>query len=199
MSNHKAIAAVCSAIIVFLVHLPCSSEVSPGVSETTLQFATIITDDVRPEDRDAMPAPLEYYIRNRNIQTQANSGRAQSGSGRAVGESVSRSRELAGLILSLSRWTLKGPPETWRSQLEEYYSKEPVFAMIGGITRGDWKPIHEFSETQTDWYTLYLSKGYYQEGEGVARYLNRMNDMLKSKVIVQNGATNKQPKAAGQC
>jgi hypothetical protein len=98
-------------------------------------------------------------------------------------------------------WLLKGPPETWRSQLEEYYRKEPVFALIGGITKGEWKPIHEFSEdnhipclfpmtdfpviSRTDWYTLYLSKGYYQEGEAAAHYLNNREELLKGRPVVQ--------------
>jgi hypothetical protein len=85
--------------------------------------------------------------------------------------------------------------------LEEYYRKEPVFALIGGITTGEWKPIHQFSEdhripclfpntdfpviSSTDWYTLYLSKGYYQEGEAAARYLNNSGDILKGRPIVQ--------------
>jgi hypothetical protein len=85
--------------------------------------------------------------------------------------------------------------------MEEYYRKEPVFALIGGISKGEWKPIHQFSEdhripclfpntdfpviSPTDWYTLYLSKGYYQEGEAAARYLNNRGDILKGREIVQ--------------
>jgi hypothetical protein len=85
--------------------------------------------------------------------------------------------------------------------LEEYYRKEPVFALIGGITKGEWKPIHQFSEdnhipclfpntdfpviSRTDWYTLYLSKGYYQEGEAAARYLNNRTEHLRGRPIVQ--------------
>jgi hypothetical protein len=39
--------------------------------------------------------------------------------------------------------------------------------------------------SNTDWYTLYLSKGYYQEGEGAARYLNSKDDLVNGKAIVQ--------------
>ena len=90
---------------------------------------------------------------------------------------------------------MKGPAETWRVQLEEYNRKEPAFALLGGITNGSWKPIHQFSEdnripcifpntdfpviSDKDWYTLYLSKGYYQEGEGAARYLNSKDHPAK--------------------
>jgi hypothetical protein len=39
--------------------------------------------------------------------------------------------------------------------------------------------------SDTDWYTLYLSKGFYQEGEGAARYLNDNEDYLKGRPVVQ--------------
>lgn len=112
-----------------------------------------------------------------------------------------QSTELLYKKFTLSRWMLKGPPETWRGQLEEYYRKDPVFALLGGISNSDWKPIHDFSEayhipclfpqtnfpvvSDTDWYTLYLSKGYYQEGEGAARYLNSRFESEKGGIVVQ--------------
>jgi hypothetical protein len=98
-------------------------------------------------------------------------------------------------------WELKGPPETWRGQLEEYYRKEPVFALLGGITTKEWRPIHEFSEANaipclfpitdlpvvsaTDWYTLYFSKGFYQEGETAAHHLARTEDPAPAGTVVQ--------------
>jgi hypothetical protein len=164
-----------------------SMQYSPGVSETNLSFATVISDDVSPEDRDAMLLPLENYVKAKN--NQANAYKTPTGArSRLMAENMLGSKELATRTLSLSRWILKGPPETWRTQLEEYYRKEPVFALLGGITKGEWQPIHQFSEENqipsllpitefphisgSDWYSLYFSKGYYQEGETVARYLN---------------------------
>ena len=86
--------------------------------------------------------------------------------------------------ISLSPWVLKGAPDTWRAQLEEYYRKEPVFALIGGITTGEWGPIHKFCEdnqipcifpytdfpviSDTDWYTLLTSpKAIIRKGRGL--------------------------------
>jgi hypothetical protein len=179
-----------------------SSQFSPGVTDTSLRFATIITDDAIPEERDAMLASLEAFLRLAN--TKANSFKAPQT--RRMAEIMLRSdmpgsREFAKKNFFLSRWVLKGPAETWRVQLEEYNRKEPVFALLGGITNGDWKPIHQFCEdnripclfpntdfpviSDKDWYTLYLSKGYYQEGEGAARYLNSKDHMITGKAIVQ--------------
>jgi hypothetical protein len=190
-----------------------SSEPPPGVSDTAIHFATIITDDVSPEDRNAMLAPLENFIKNKNLtnfrdpREASRSRSAVYGGSRSTGfrsrvmaETSYDMRGVAVRKLSLSRWVLKGSPETWRNQLEEYYRKEPVFAILGGISNGSWQPIHQFCEdnhipdilpitnysviSHTDWYTLYLSKGYYQEGEGAARFIND-NDALKDKPIVQ--------------
>jgi hypothetical protein len=189
-----------------------SSEYSPGVSDTTIRFATIITDDVSPEGQNAMLAPLENFIRNKNLtnfldprggsrsRSEGIRSRSTGVRSRIMAETAYDMRGVAIRKLSLSRWMLKGSPETWRAQLEEYYRKEPVFALLGGITNGEWEPIHQFCEenhipgifpitdfpviSPTDWYTLYLSKGYYQEGEGAARFLNEKTE-LNGKPIVQ--------------
>jgi hypothetical protein len=171
-----------------------SSGLQSGVTETTLRFATIITDEVSKEDRDAMLTPLQSFVSNwrisknmeRMIRTEA-----------YLAEGAARGSR----TLSLGVWELKGPAETWRVQLEEYYKKDPVFAFLGGISSGDWTPIHRFCEerkipaffpltdlpavTETGWYTLYLSKGLYQEGETAARYLNGRNDLLRDSPVVQ--------------
>lgn len=185
-----------AALIAYLKTL--SSELSPGVTDTTIRFATVITDDVPVEEYEAMLAPLEKYMTHKNNMVQL--FKKEKRSERMAGVMV-QSGELLYKKLFLSRWMLKGPKETWRSQLEEYYRKEPVFALLGGISNSDWKPIHDFCEvnhipalfpqtnfpvvSDTDWYTLYLSKGYFQEGEGAARYLNNRLETMKSPKVVQ--------------
>jgi hypothetical protein len=171
-----------------------SAEFSPGVTDTTLRFATVVTDDVTPAERAAMLTPLENYMRGRNSRARTFETRAKYGV-------FAYPSDLSYRRLSLSRWELKGPPESWRGQLEEYYRKEPVFALLGGITGGDWQPVHEFSEehripcilpiidfpviSETDWYTLYFSKGLYQEGEAVARFLGATASFSPDKTVVQ--------------
>lgn len=183
-----------------------SSEFSPGVTDTTIRFATIVSDGVSPEERNAMLVPLENYVRNKNQSNDHDPRMIRSNQVRSTG---ARSRLMAAVAmtslgvtnrkLSLSCWELKGAPETWLGQLEEYYRKEPVFAILGGITSGEWQPIHQFCEdnripnifpitnfpvvSQSDWYTLYLSKGYYQEGEGAARFLNGKEDLKDGRII----------------
>ena len=177
-----------------------SSQFSPGISETNLHLATVMTDDVSQEDRDAMFVSLLGIIGSRNQYARLISRQSVFGKGQLVLMSDDMMNSF-NQIITLSPWLLKGPPETWRSQLEEYNRKDPVFALIGGITKGEWKPIHQFSEdnhipclfpntdfpviSRSDWYTLYLSKGYYQEGEAAAQYLNNKGELLKGRQIVQ--------------
>jgi hypothetical protein len=183
-------------LITYLKNL--SKDFSPGVKDTELHFATVITDDVRPEEYEAMLTPLEKYISYKNSMIHLYKKEKRS---ERMAATMVQSSELLYKKLSLSRWMLKGPPETWRAQLEEYNRKDPVFALLGGISNSDWKPIHDFCETyhipclfpqtqypvisDTGWYTMYLSKGYYQEGETAALYLNRRFESNKSIKIIQ--------------
>ncbi|MFH1029008.1 MAG: ABC transporter substrate-binding protein [Pseudomonadota bacterium] len=175
-----------------------SSEFSPGVDATTLRFATVITDDLTPDRYQDHLNLLDDFIRRTNERTNHIENEIRN-------PRVKRQMMVSGRVayrkLSLSRWLLKGAPETWRSQLAEYYRKEPVFALIGGISGTAWKPVHDFCESnrlpclypqtdfpvisETDWYTLYPSKGYYQEGETAAHFLNRGDDFPDcGKVLV---------------
>jgi hypothetical protein len=171
-----------------------STQPQPGVTDTTLHFATIIAEDVAKEDREAMLGPLQAFIKNWRMPKRiARVMRAMA----QIEEGTPH--ELR--TLSLSVWELKGPAETWRKQLEDYYARDPVFALLGGITKSEWEPIHRFCEdhnlpavfpvtdfpviSETDWYTLYLSKGLYQEGEAAAKYLHGREDVLQRMSVVQ--------------
>jgi hypothetical protein len=103
--------------------------------------------------------------------------------------------------LALDVWELKGPASTWSDQLDSYYRRQPVFGLLGGISSGTWAPVDKFCEmnkipcilpvtdlpgsSDSDGYTLYFSKGYYQEGEAAAKYLARVFDLPQDKQIVQ--------------
>ncbi len=172
-----------------------SSEISPGVDNATIRFATVITDEVPIEDQTAMLSVLQAHIDARNSQYRHQERRVKSGPFYKT-ESYQAYRKL-----SLSVWKLNGQENTWASQLESYYRDEPVFGLLGGITTGSWKPIHEFCEqnripslfpltdlpliSESDWYTLYFSKGLYQEGESVAKYLHISKNIEPDVKIVQ--------------
>ncbi len=187
-----------AVLITYLKSL--SARFPPGISDTTIHFASIITEDVSKEERDSMLAPLQRYINIKN--SQVNSYKSSLGKkSRQMAENMMVSKELSTRKLTLSVWLLKGAQNTWHTQLEEYYRQEPVFALLGGISRSGWRPIHQFSEdnkipcilpqtdfpviSDTDWYTLYPSKGYYQEGQAAARYLISTQEGKTDKKVVQ--------------
>jgi hypothetical protein len=171
-----------------------SSEYSPGATDTTLHLATIITDDVSAADREAMLAPLETMVTiNKQTKTQ-----------QKLPQFAKMFRMLDRVYfrdITLAKWELKGPSETWRVQLEEYYRSGPVFAILGGISGGSWQPIHDFCEerripclfpitdlpviSETSWYTFYASKGFYQEGETAARFLAGREALPRGKKVLQ--------------
>jgi hypothetical protein len=172
-----------------------SSDPSSGASNAGFRFATIITDDVSQEDRQALLQPLLAFIAQNNQQHE------QYKEFIKFGYSPTIDMKYAFRQASLDIWELTGPPETWQSQLAVYQSKRPVFAVLGGISNKEWRPIHEFCEaerlpclypitdfpvlSETGWYTYYFNKGYSQEGEAVARYLNRLQSPPAHTAILQ--------------
>jgi hypothetical protein len=172
-----------------------SATFSPGVDDTTLKFATVVSHDVNQMDREAMVQVLQAFVRDRNSQTRNEEGRAKSG------PFYKEEDNLAYRRYSLAVWELSGPRETWPAQLTEYNSEAPVFALLGGMITGDWSPIHEFCErnripcllpmtddpvvSDSDWYTLYFDKGSYQEGETAARFLRRSDQVTDTVPVVQ--------------
>jgi ABC-type branched-subunit amino acid transport system substrate-binding protein len=175
-----------------------SSDFSPGVDDQNLKFATVITEEVPSALQEEHVHLIKKLITSLN--EQAVNFERRLGDPK-LGRHLSPTGRMFFRNITLSRWQLKGPPESWRAQLEEYYRKEPVFALLGGITSGDWKPVHDFSESnripclfpQTDFpvvsdtnrYTFYLSKGYYQEGESAARFLNRNFSSSAEHPVIQ--------------
>ena len=173
-----------------------SDQPPPGVTKTEIRFATVIVEGTDPVAVQSMLAPLQFSIDRKNslsVASEKNHRVARMG--------YNMLGDLSALKFSLSRWTLKGAPATWRAQLEEYYRKEPVFALLGGISEGEWAPVHRFCEekkipnlfpvvdypvlSDTDWYTLYFSRGVRQEGEAAARYLHGMAELFKGRPVLQ--------------
>jgi len=193
MPRYKLSTENMDILVYYLKNL--STDWSPGVDDTTIRFATVISDDVDAGRRNAMLDTLRVHIRDHNSQSRHEERRARGGPFYKEEKYVPFRR------YALDVWELAGPRETWGAQLEDAYRKAPVFAMLGGITGGEWAPIHEFAErhqipcilpvtdlpviSDSDWYTLYFSKGFYQEGEAAARFLHRADDLARNVPVVQ--------------
>ena len=178
-----------AALISYLKIL--SADFSPGVADLNIHFATVITDEVDPSLQKSMLDVLETYFRGKNGKTRHEIRRLEGGPW------FRDYKYKAYREWNLHPWYLKGPPETWTEQLEEYYRNQPVFALISGISTRDWQPIHEFCEkhqipsllpntdrpviTVSDHYTLYFSKGLTLEADVIAAHLSR--ELTRHRVL----------------
>ena len=188
-----------------------SSDLSPGVSDDEIRFATILAEGTSAGDRDSLLLPLNTFIREVwNAQIPARDRSLQGAKLPDAGK-LPAAAATAYRRASLDVWELKGAPENWGRQLEALYRKRPVFAVLGGIAPGKWDPVHGFCEkmelpcifpltelpvvSEKDWYTLYFSKGYYQEGEAAAKYLSRVFALPPGKKLIQLFRDSDQAKA----
>ena len=176
MPRYALDAADLAALTAYLRTLSVTA--SPGVTDTQVHFATVIQPGATPEQRRAMIEMLEIYFNDRNRGQRAEVRRENAGQfhlGRSFHEWV------------LHVWDLQGPSETWGAQLENYNQQQPVFALVSGLGRSSWQPIHDFSERhelpcilpQADvpvvegqgYYTVYLSQGITLEAQSLAKFL----------------------------
>jgi hypothetical protein len=168
-----------AALTAYLATLSAGN--SPGVNDKVIRFATVVTEDVDPMEREAVLAVLNKFAEEINRQTRAESERWDRG---YTPESRLPTVFREWLI---EEWTLSGPPESWNEQLESYYQQQPIFAMLGGLGTGSWRPVSDFCERQEipclfpgtdsplardgDFYTQYFSRGLVLEADLIAAHL----------------------------
>lgn len=157
-----------------------SARPSPGVDEEDIHFATIVTDGLPAETRRALLEVMQTFVEQKNVETRHETQRKQH----APWHKAWMLEPYRKWVLQV--WDLKGPPTTWRDQLEAYYAERPVFAVVNGTAPGGWRPVHAFCEARQvpclfpttdlpvvdEWsfYALYLSPGMALEGRAVARH-----------------------------
>jgi hypothetical protein len=170
---------------------------APGVNDTTLYFATIITPDVDPARRRAMLDVMEAFFAERNVRQMKPSAQIQA-SGKTQ---YSRSMFMVHRQWKLRVWDLTGPPSGWGAQLAGFFAKEPVFAVISGLGRSTWAPVHEFCERQRlaclfpnvevpvdapgDFYEIYLSRGVLLEADLIVEGIKEAAAKQPVKTVVQ--------------
>mgnify|MGYP001813894677 FL=1 len=154
---------------------------SPGVDETTIHFATVVTDTVDESERDAVVRVVQRFAEDINRKTRNEAERWDRG--------YTPESKLPTVFREwvVDEWLLTGPPSTWKRQLESYYEETPVFAVVGGMGKGAWAPVNEFCEynkipclypsidvpyrADGDFYTVYSSPGLLLEADLVAAHL----------------------------
>jgi hypothetical protein len=142
MPRYQMSAAELLALTAYLKQL--SAQWSPGVTAESIRFATVITPDVDPVRRKLMKDTMQLIVRQKNGSTLL----AQSGHTRHHMTTASE------LILGTERkweldiWELQGAADTWAMQLDDFYRRQPVFALLSGVSNGTWQPVHDFCERE---------------------------------------------------
>ena len=169
----------------------------PGVSDTELQFATIVTPDADPVKHRGVIDVLNQYFVDKNLFPFPPSPRMRT-SGATL---YSKSMYIANRRWQLHVWELTGPAATWRAQLEQDFAREPVMAVISGLAGSDWAPVHDFCEQRrvpclfpnveapptgrADFYTVYLSRGVLLEANLIDNELLAAGDTRPVRTVRQ--------------
>jgi len=166
-----------------------SSQMSPGVGQETVRFATIVTPDVDPAHAQALEKMLRTAFQQRNFNERPHPGQM-----RMPLQMLPHTRR----DWRLSVWALKGAPSTWEAQLADYYRREPVFAVISGLSHGDWEPVQAFCDGQQipclfpsvdyvpakqSYQALYFSRGVGLEAQVLSRYLSGEAKPAVSRIV----------------
>jgi mono/diheme cytochrome c family protein len=133
----------------------------PGVSGSEIHFATIIAAGVTPLQEKAMLDVLQAFFAAKNGGSRQEQRRREVGRNMIGGEQMYRAYR----SWQLHAWRLSGPPSSWRAQLEDYYRKQPVFAVLSGVAAGSWQPVHEFCE-RNEIPCLFPSTGFAEVAQG---------------------------------
>ena len=157
----------------------------PGVTESTLHFATIITPDADPRKRQGMLDVMNRFFADKNVR-QMTPVPPMLASGKT---SYGKSMFMVHRRWELHVWELSGDPSTWQQQLNQHLAAEPVFAVISGLAGKTWAPIHAFCEqahlpcllpnvespvdSQRDFYSIYFSRGVLLEADLIAQRMPR--------------------------
>jgi predicted outer membrane protein len=192
MPRYSLDAASQAALIAYLRQL--SVKWSPGVDDDTIRFATIITPGVDAARRQVMIDMLRIAFTQKNASTAG--GHQTSGRRHMV--------SAAEMVLGTPRkwlldvWELQGAPETWPQQLEEFYRRAPVFAVVSGLAGTTWAPVEQFCESReipcwfpsidlppagASTYTLHFSRGVLLEADVLAQYLKAMPDKRPARLV----------------
>lgn len=169
-----------------------SRKPSPGTDDETLQFATIVTPDADPIERDAMLEVMRHFFTSKNSFWLGPAPPIQT------------HRRLDFRVVrrwNLHVWELTGAPDTWERQLHEKLRAEPVFAVISGIGRTTWEPVHRFCESEAipcllpnvdlpvvsenDFYPVYFSRGVLLEADLIAHELDSLGKARAPRRLVQ--------------
>jgi hypothetical protein len=171
----------------------------PGVSDTELHFATIITPDADPVKRHGMLDVLDHFFQDRNNTQRLPSSQNMMPSGNTlfVKQMFKVNRHWV-----LHVWEPTGPKSTWTAQLQKKFAAQPVFAVLSGLGGGNWEPVQAFCEetaipclfpnvelppanAEHEFYSMYFSRGVRLEADLISQQLAQSGADLSIKQVRQ--------------
>lgn len=186
LSDHEL-----EALIAYLRSLDTSP--APGITDAEINIATIVGPDVPDKQSSVMLKTLQAYFNDFNAQTRGEQRRADHSPWHKTWHYGSYRS------IKLHSWKLQGPAKTWQQQLTGYYKKQPVYAVLNGISTKNWQPVHEFCEHNqipclfpttslpvTDkpgHYSIYFSGGINLETASLIKYLDGKPQAGNKKII----------------
>lgn len=159
-----------------LAHLDTLAPPAATAPQPLLHLATVVSSDLPESLRHESSDLLDACLSERSP--------AEAPAASAAGSSPPPRWRL-------HRWTLGPDPARWAAELADWQRREPVFAVISGLTgpdgRGAWQPIHRFCEAEglpcvlpltasvddalPGRWSLYFSRGVSLEASGTAEWL----------------------------
>jgi cytochrome c553 len=168
---------------------------TPGLTETEIHFATVVSDDVSPQQRNAMLELIEAYVKAKNGLTRNEEKRSRYAPVHKEWDYTAYRKWVHHV------WSLQGPREQWAEQMQTYYRQQPVFAMVSGMVSGSWKPVHQFCKEkqlpclfpitdlpvidESDFYTVYFNQGKTLEASALAKYFTENDGFSSQQAVVQ--------------
>lgn len=174
-----------------------SNQWSPGVSDTEVRLATIVTPDADPQQRRIFLKTVQAIVAQKNGNLVHGQRTMSSGAEMALRTDRSWRFEV---------WELSGPSSTWAAQLNKRYQANPVFAVVSGLGLNEWQPVHDFCESRRvpcwfpsvaaapqphpgDFYGVYFSRGVGLEADVLARHLHDLAPEQRPQRVLALAAT----------
>ncbi len=176
---------------------------APGITDSELQLATVITPDADPVATRGMLDVLKQFVADTNAIHFAAAPPMQPSARTQYSKSMLRAHRK--WILHV--WQLEGPADTWQAQLDRRLAAEPVFAVLSGLAGTNWAPVQAFCEKaelpclfpnveapprggEHEYYTTYFSEGVLLEADLIA-------DAIKAAAATRPGLKVRQIYRAG--
>lgn len=180
-----------ASLIAYLHQL--SNHNDPGVDERMIYLATVVDNKVSSSDKNAMLTTISKFVESLNLETQGNLDHPNFSPG------YRSDFAKAFRLWQHQVWVLPDDPKQWPELLASRYSKQPVFAFIGGMVDGDWSPIHDFCETNqipclfpftdlppvgnSSHYSVYFNQGLTLEAKVIGRFLRKQKTSIPTVTV----------------